>query len=54
MRHREALHIYLVKLVHGEEPGILAVLLLGLLRFLSAIYAVGVSIKLNLYKYGIL
>ena len=54
MRHREALQIYLVKLVHGEEPGILAVLLLGLLRFLSAIYAVGVSIKLNLYKYGIL
>ncbi|MBP2627234.1 MAG: Tetraacyldisaccharide 4-kinase [Firmicutes bacterium] len=54
MRQREALQIYLYKLVHGEEPGILAVILLGLLRTFSAIYAWGVSIKLYLYKYGIL
>jgi len=54
MRQREVLQIYLYKLVHGEEPGILAVLLLGLLHILSVIYAVGVSIKLHLYKYGIL
>lgn len=54
MRQREALQIYLYKLVHGEEPGILAVFLLGLLRIFSVIYAFGVSIKLYLYKYGIL
>ena len=54
MRQRERFQIYLYKLVHGEEPGILAVFLLGLLRFLSVIYAMGVSIKLHLYKYGIL
>jgi len=54
MRQREALQIYLYKLVHGEEPGILAVFLLGLLRIFSVIYAFGVNIKLHLYKCGIL
>jgi len=54
MRQREVFQIYLYKLVHGEEPGILAVFLLGLLRFFSVIYALGLSIKLNLYKKGIL
>ena len=54
MRQREALQSYLYKLVHGEEPGILAVFLLGLLRIFSVIYALGVSIKLYLYKYGVL
>jgi len=54
MRQREVLQIYLYKLVHGKEPGILAVFLLGLLRSFSVIYAWGVSIKLHLYKYGIL
>jgi len=54
MRQREVLQIYLYKLVHGEEPGILAVFLLGLLRIFSVIYAAGLNIKLQLFKYGIL
>lgn len=54
MRQREALQIYLYKLVHGEEPGILAVLLLGLLRIFSVLYGLGVRITLYLYKYGVL
>jgi len=54
MRQREVLQIYLYKLVHGEEPGILAVFLLGLLHIFSVIYAMGVRTKLYLYQYGIL
>ena len=54
MRQREALQIYLYKLVHGEEPGILAVFLLGLLRIFSAIYGLGVRATLYLYKSGFL
>lgn len=54
MRQREALQIYLYKLVHGEEPGILAVFLLGLLRIFSAIYGLGVRATLYLYKSGVL
>lgn len=54
MRQREALEVYLYKLVHGEEPGILAVVLLGLLRIFSLIYGWGVEITLYLYKTGIL
>jgi len=54
MRQREALEIYLYKLVHGEEPGILAVLLLGLLRIFSVVYGWGVRITLYLYKSGVL
>ena len=54
MRQREALQVYLYKLVHGEEPGILAVFLLGLLRTFSFIYGFGVKVKLYLYKNQIL
>lgn len=54
MRQREVLQFYLYKLVHGEEPGILAVFLLGLLRMFSTIYKMGVCLTLYLYKYGIL
>ena len=54
MRQREAFQIYLYKLVHGEEPGILAVFLLGLLRIFSAIYGLGVRATLYLYKSGVL
>ena len=53
MRQREALQVYLYKVVHGDEPGILAALLLGLLHIFSVIYGLGVSAKLYLYKYGI-
>ncbi len=54
MRQREKLQVYLYKLVHGEEPGILAVFLLGLLRIFSVIYGIGVRVKLYLYKIGLL
>lgn len=54
MRQREALQVYLYKLVHGEEPGILAVFLLGLLRVFSMLYGLGVRIKLYLYRSGFL
>ena len=54
MRQREAFQIYLYKLVHGEEPGILAVFLLGLLRIFSAIYGLGVRATLYLYKSGVI
>jgi tetraacyldisaccharide 4'-kinase len=54
MRHREALQLYLYKLVHGEQPGILAVILLGLLRVFSIIYGWAVLFTLSLYKLGVL
>ncbi len=54
MRQREALQIYLYKLVHGEKPGILAVVLLGVLHAFSLIYGLGVLMKLRLYQYKIL
>ncbi|WP_378950923.1 tetraacyldisaccharide 4'-kinase [Pelosinus sp. sgz500959] len=54
MRQSETFQIYLYKLVHGEEPGILAVFLLGLLRIFSVIYGLGVRVKLYLYRYGVL
>lgn len=54
MRQREALQVYLYQLVHGERPGILANILLGLLRLFSLLYGLGVIVKLALYKYGVL
>lgn len=53
MRQREAVQLYLYKLVHGEQQGILAVFLLGLLRMFSVLYGWAVIIALGLYKYGI-
>jgi tetraacyldisaccharide 4'-kinase len=54
MRQREAMQIYLYKLVHGEKSGATATFLLWLLRFMSFVYGIGVFVKLGLYKYGIL
>lgn len=54
MRQREAFQTYLYKTVHGETKGILAAILLGLLRVFSLIYGFGVSIKLGLYRSGLL
>lgn len=54
MRQREAFQTYLYKTVHGETQGVLAAILLGLLRMFSLIYGFGVSIKLGLYKSGFL
>jgi tetraacyldisaccharide 4'-kinase len=54
MRQREELQLYLYRLVHGEEPGILANFLLGVLHVFSILYGWAVLFKLGLYKYGIL
>ncbi len=54
MRRREAMQVYLYQLVHGEKRGVTAVILLGMLRFMSFVYGLGVWIKLSLYKFGIL
>lgn len=53
MRQREAMQVYLYKLVHGEKQGVIAVLLLWSLRFMSFVYGLGVMAKLGLYKMGI-
>lgn len=54
MRQREELQLYLYRLVHGQEPGILANFLLGVLHVFSILYGWAVIFKLSLYKYGIL
>lgn len=54
MPHREAPQIYLYKLVHGEKSGLFADVLLAVLRGMSVVYGLGVSIKLALYRSGIL
>lgn len=54
MRQREEIQLYLYRLVHGEEPGILAKFLLGVLQAFSIFYGWAVLFKLRLYKYGIL
>lgn len=51
---REALQVYLYKLVHGEKHGFWADVLLGLLRLMSFIYGLGVQCKLAFYRWGIL
>lgn len=53
MRQREAMQVYLYKLVHGEKHGVIATLLLWSLRFMSFVYGLGVMTKLGLYKMGI-
>jgi len=54
MRQREAMQIYLYRLIHGEQEGILAGMILSVLRLFSLCYGLGVLLKLNLYKYNIL
>ena len=54
MRQLEAIQIYLYKLVHGEQQGLLGSFLLGLLRMMSFLYGMGVNFKLRMYKWGIL
>ncbi|MBP2638353.1 MAG: putative 3-deoxy-D-manno-octulosonic-acid transferase/tetraacyldisaccharide-P 4-kinase [Firmicutes bacterium] len=51
---REALQVYLYKLVHGEKKGILPILIIALLRVMSGIYGMGVQCKLALYRRGVL
>jgi tetraacyldisaccharide 4'-kinase len=54
MRQWEAMEVYLYQLVHDEKRGATAGILLGFLKLMSFIYGLGVTIKLGLYKYGIL
>ncbi len=54
MAQRENLQSYLYQLVHGEKRGILAEILLGILRLFSLIYGLGVAITLSLYQFGFL
>ncbi|MCX7780731.1 MAG: tetraacyldisaccharide 4'-kinase [Negativicutes bacterium] len=54
MRHREAIQVYLYQLVHGEQKGLFAFLLLAVLRGISLLYGLGVAVKLGLYRAGIL
>lgn len=54
MRQRENSQLYLYRLVHGEKEGLLADCLLAVLRLLSFLYEIGVSLKLSLYRNGIL
>jgi tetraacyldisaccharide 4'-kinase len=54
MRQREAMQVYLYQLVHGKQRGVMATILLWILRFMSFVYGLGVWIKLGLYKQGIL
>ena len=54
MRQREVVQEYLYRLVHGDESGILADSLLGILRMFSVVYGWGVIFKLKLYTWGFL
>lgn len=51
---REALQVYLYKLVHGEQQGVFAAVILGALRVMSFIYGLGVQFILALYRWGLL
>ncbi|HWQ62201.1 MAG TPA: tetraacyldisaccharide 4'-kinase [Negativicutes bacterium] len=53
IRH-EPLQVFLYQLVHGKKRGPIAALLLGVLRFMSFVYGLGVDIKLGLYRAGVL
>ena len=54
MIRQEPLQVYLYQLVHGRKKGIIAALLLAVLRFMSFVYGIGVDIKLGLYRAGVI
>lgn len=54
MSIREAGQAYLYRLVHGEEHGIGATVLLGVLHVLSQVYGAAVAFRLFLYRHGLL
>jgi len=54
MRQREAIQIYLYQMVQGERGGLLASVLLAVLRSISVLYGLGVAVKLGLYRAGLL
>ncbi|SDD81436.1 tetraacyldisaccharide 4'-kinase [Sporomusa acidovorans] len=54
INQREALQVYLYRLVHGEKHGLLAAMILGMLRLMSFIYGLGVQCTLAMYRWGLL
>lgn len=54
MRQREAIQVYLYQMVQGERGGLLASVLLAVLRSISVLYGLGVAVKLGLYRSGLL
>jgi tetraacyldisaccharide 4'-kinase len=53
MIRQEPVQVYLYQLVHGQKRGPVAAVLLGVLRFMSFVYGLGVDIKLGFYKMGL-
>lgn len=54
MRLRETIQTYLYRVIHGERKGLLPTILLLFLRLFSSVYALGVNVKLSMYRFGIL
>ncbi|WP_312563043.1 tetraacyldisaccharide 4'-kinase [Anaerospora sp.] len=54
MRLRETIQTYLYRVIHGERRGLLPTILLLFLRLFSSVYALGVNVKLTMYRLGIL
>lgn len=54
MRLRETIQTYLYRVIHGERKGLLPTILLLFLRLFSSVYALGVNVKLSMYRLGIL
>ncbi|WP_312518438.1 tetraacyldisaccharide 4'-kinase [Anaerospora sp.] len=54
MRLRETIQTYLYRVIHGERRGLLPTILLLFLRLFSSVYALGVNVKLSMYRLGIL
>lgn len=54
MRLRETIQTYLYRVIHRERRGLLPILILMVLRIFSAVYALGVNVKLAMYRWGIL
>lgn len=54
MSLRETVQGYLYRLIHGEERGFVAALLLVVLNLLSQVYGAAIALRLFLYKQGIL
>ncbi|MBP2649997.1 MAG: lpxK [Firmicutes bacterium] len=53
MRQREALQVYLYQIVYGETGGVMAQIVLLLLKGMSYLYGLAVRTKLGLYKCGL-
>lgn len=54
MRQLEAIQLYLYQMVQEEREGLLATVVLTILRAFSVLYGAGVAVKLALYRSGLL